>query len=630
MATALLPDTIDNIGDLTKCSICFEAFKTPRTLPCSHTFCHGCLSSYIVSSCRCKVDPVGFHCPLCREFTPPPILSGNPNEWCEYFGINQVLSEFSKQREQRKLCEACKRGKEEEEAREFCLSCNEALCENCTKYHKINRMSFDHKICDLTDIKAASDVSNFKSTTCTAHKNRPVELYCNDHDRLCCTMCVSTDHRKCDSVETVEQKAEKIRKSGAYVALYKDIGDIENKLCKTKEKQEENISLIEDATDKITTEIQNMRVKLVQHLEKLESECLDQISKYSKESKEKMSRNVESVNDKSQLMRYCMKALEKVKGLTDVELVMEFQNSQQKLEHIRNSRTVSLHGSLKSVVTAELEKIPNVLKFAKVNCDMREEREGIITKTLELKSCVEIKRKPIDIRSMVILSDRCILFTNCSSHGSLLMYSLNSTSDSLNFEHETNIGCPFDIVLWREFQYMPSGYDLNTSSLSADGYSEKSALCISAGKKCYGLAVYGDCLYVACLTSVDKLNTEGKQVKSYPTANGVRYVTVTRKGHIVYSNYLTNKVTAIYGQGNEIWTYSSPTLKRPNGLDKDSLDNIYVAGYGSNNVHVLSSGGTLIKVIEDLKNPVFFRVYEKRNICFVCNSHTSIRIYKWN
>ncbi|XP_062582591.1 uncharacterized protein LOC134244334 [Saccostrea cucullata] len=630
MAAALfLPDNIG--GDVTKCSICFETFKTPRTLPCSHTFCHGCLSSYIVSSCESKAGPVGFHCPLCREFTPAPNLSGNPSKWCEYFGINQVLVEFSQQTERRKLCDACKRGNEEEEAKGYCLSCSEALCEICTKCHKTSRMSIDHKICDLTDIKAVSEISNFKNKNCTTHKNRPVELYCNDHDHLCCTMCVSTDHRKCDSVETIEQKAEKIRKSGAFEALYKEIEDIENQLCKTKEKQEKNITQIEDATDKITTEIQNMKVKLVQHLEKLESECLDQVSKYSKEGKEKMSRNVESVSDRSQLMRCCLKELEKVKGRNDadVEFVMEFRNSQQKLEHIRNSGTVSLYGSIESSVSLELEALQNVSKFASVKFDVKEEREEIITKTLELKSCLQLtKEKAIDIRSMVFLSESCIMFTNWTPNGRIFMYSLNSASYDLKLEHEINIGNSFDIVVLNKILYMTVGNELTARSV--DGHVEKSF--VSTEKKYFGLAVHDGFLYAACFKSIDKLNTDFKKIKTYPTSNGVRYVVVTSKGHIVYStcNFMTNKVTALYDQGNEIWTYSSPGLRRPYGLDKDSLDNIYVAGYDSNNVHVLTSGGTLIKIIEDMKNPVFFRVDEKRNICFVCNSHKYISIYKWN
>lgn len=39
------------------CPICFESYKTPRFLPCLHTFCHACLSSYIMSSCQQKNDP---------------------------------------------------------------------------------------------------------------------------------------------------------------------------------------------------------------------------------------------------------------------------------------------------------------------------------------------------------------------------------------------------------------------------------------------------------------------------------------------------------------------------------------------------------------------------------------------
>lgn len=110
MASATTTTTEDSDG-LTKCSICLEQFKTPRFLPCLHSFCHGCLTSYIQTSCRSKENPVGFQCPLCKKFTPGPSTSVHPMEWSKHFPINQILSEFSNQNDL--MCGACRRDGEE-------------------------------------------------------------------------------------------------------------------------------------------------------------------------------------------------------------------------------------------------------------------------------------------------------------------------------------------------------------------------------------------------------------------------------------------------------------------------------------------------------------------------------------
>lgn len=82
------------VNDATVCSICFEKFKTPRYLPCKHSFCHGCLSSYIVSQCKSTEPRLGFHCPLCREYIPSDGASGKPEDWAGLFPRNDILQKM--------------------------------------------------------------------------------------------------------------------------------------------------------------------------------------------------------------------------------------------------------------------------------------------------------------------------------------------------------------------------------------------------------------------------------------------------------------------------------------------------------------------------------------------------------
>lgn len=86
-------------NDMTICSICFEKFKVPRILPCSHIFCQICISSYIESSCKSKEAPVGFSCPLCREFVPAPAAFDKPNKWAKCFRVCDIIEKFVKIRE---------------------------------------------------------------------------------------------------------------------------------------------------------------------------------------------------------------------------------------------------------------------------------------------------------------------------------------------------------------------------------------------------------------------------------------------------------------------------------------------------------------------------------------------------
>lgn len=75
---------VDTVRSLVECSICYEVYRDPHSLPCTHTFCKECIQ-HSFKHCRacpmCKHDFVlreARYNPtmktLCDIFTPPPPL----------------------------------------------------------------------------------------------------------------------------------------------------------------------------------------------------------------------------------------------------------------------------------------------------------------------------------------------------------------------------------------------------------------------------------------------------------------------------------------------------------------------------------------------------------------------------
>lgn len=54
--------------ELLHCSICMELFTDPRGLPCQHTFCRHCLTTFINARTD-RLTCTSFDCPLCRRST---------------------------------------------------------------------------------------------------------------------------------------------------------------------------------------------------------------------------------------------------------------------------------------------------------------------------------------------------------------------------------------------------------------------------------------------------------------------------------------------------------------------------------------------------------------------------------
>src|SRR3989442_608464 len=102
---------LKSTAQITDCAICLETLKTPKGLPCLHTFCLKCLLEY-ESNDKSGGD---IPCPLCRQlFTiPKEGLKSLPTN----FFIQELLDKAaidSRSKIQKLMCEICSDENDEE------------------------------------------------------------------------------------------------------------------------------------------------------------------------------------------------------------------------------------------------------------------------------------------------------------------------------------------------------------------------------------------------------------------------------------------------------------------------------------------------------------------------------------
>lgn len=151
------------------CPVCMDLLSNPRALPCMHTFCSDCLTSYITSVCKSGGEK-GFKCPVCKSFTKPPFKGMNPHSWADNFPLNFALKGLADEMKSKK-----RRDK---------------------------------------DVKnqAASDK---KTERCTSHIDRAIEFECIDHCEKFCSVCAALFHRKCEQVNFLGLKESKMMKTSS-------------------------------------------------------------------------------------------------------------------------------------------------------------------------------------------------------------------------------------------------------------------------------------------------------------------------------------------------------------------------------------------------------------------------------
>ena len=148
---------------LLSCGICLGKYNLPKVLPCLHTFCQDCLTSYV------PTHSLAVTCPICRSTSILP-LEGVPGLQTNFF-LNNLMdvvnpdlntshrsSSASGSHGQggSLLCTSDSCGSDDSRAISKCLDCDIYLCEHCEKAHPSSTMNGQ----DLGEVPVASQMSN--------------------------------------------------------------------------------------------------------------------------------------------------------------------------------------------------------------------------------------------------------------------------------------------------------------------------------------------------------------------------------------------------------------------------------------------------------------------------------------
>ncbi|KAL3888540.1 hypothetical protein ACJMK2_000906 [Sinanodonta woodiana] len=134
------------------CPLCMKIFRSPRRLPCLHSFCHDCLQSHIYKIASVKDSVKKLCCPLCGYVA----FTGefSRDKLVHLFPLNTLmLSVLMKSRVKVDLvCNVCQAQDVVTCAENLCTACEEALCVQCSKVHGMSRLLTNHTILKIEDL----------------------------------------------------------------------------------------------------------------------------------------------------------------------------------------------------------------------------------------------------------------------------------------------------------------------------------------------------------------------------------------------------------------------------------------------------------------------------------------------
>lgn len=252
------------------CTICLEPIVKPRCLPCSHTFCEECLQHFISREAIGREESsFEFKCPICRRVSGCPEQGVPVEEWAKHFPANLLLNSLTtslEEQSQDKLCAMCVRDNKHVKAEYLCNDCRELICAACKGIHKINVILQKHKISPI-NMKDLDDDLQFPDVDepCHIHQGKFVEVFCLDHDTLCCSICFATKHRHCERVEAIDEIVKRIEKSNVdrNIQVLSKIAQVTKEIVENKERTiRESNARKETILSNVSNEIENLKTKL--------------------------------------------------------------------------------------------------------------------------------------------------------------------------------------------------------------------------------------------------------------------------------------------------------------------------------------------------------------------------------
>ena len=159
---------------------------------------------------------------------------------------------------------------------------------------------------------------------------------------------------------------------------------------------------------------------------------------------------------------------------------------------------------------------------------------------------------------------------------------------------------------------------------------------IDTSDRTYGITCHGVLLiYCTHSNGIRSFNMfTRKSIEIIPGSTGEfwnTYIT-SDNNYIYHSNHNTNSVVCYDFNGVKKWCYSNDLLKEPKGITVDSNSNIYVAGFKSNNVVVISPDGKrakqLLGISDGIKHPYALCYDKDRNHLLVVSHGGSANLYE--
>ncbi|XP_063418806.1 uncharacterized protein LOC134701595 [Mytilus trossulus] len=165
----------------------------------------------------------------------------------------------------------------------WCTECDEGLCNECQEHHSLSKASTNHSVIAITDYqKLPTDVLKINQH-CSKH-NKKFEMYCQKHERPCCSKCLVENHKECRDIVDLDDVIQNAKSSNSLSEIEEALLEVAENLQKIRKHHKDNLAILKEKRKEIENVIKITRININNHLDKLQEDFMKQV--YAVEDKE--------------------------------------------------------------------------------------------------------------------------------------------------------------------------------------------------------------------------------------------------------------------------------------------------------------------------------------------------------
>ncbi|XP_072013217.1 uncharacterized protein [Amphiura filiformis] len=663
-------------GDLTKCSKCHQLLKSPRSLPCLHSYCAICLEKHTKdSSPKVKCVECG------EEFDMPP---GGLKEWQPLTIVHRLTEQKAVQMqlmsEETIYCTACAGVGEEEEQGNIsdiptavarCTECDDYLCKRCVTTHKIQRVLKSHPVVTLDELREGKfpEATATEQKMCVKHKGESLLFYCETCDVPICRQCGFIAHRH---PEHKQAELEQVAKE-----KNEQLQQMQERCGKNEEKVNKALQEIRKIRRDFDLAISEARIQIKDTVQKLKSSYLKRLDEAQKATEEQLNtiekEGLESIKTADNQLTSIISRISTAEAVTkslkesgsEFEVAFDYGKLKAVLEDVVTAEPSSIIHAGQNLTDVKFEENADQnsgkIVIGWILSGSKRRKRELMTPVLKMEFG-NAGNKKLSLAFDVAVTPTSDIAVTDHVSAEVKIFNANGTFKSAF--NVVNVGvdagkssnpwciqvgpdnlfyvtvCQSPYVKIFDFQGIYKRY---FHTVSPDNVAYKTP----GSSGLYGLAINskhqvlaGNVTYGVTYNFISCHSLDGTHLKSIKVTCQPQFLAVTSKGNILVSPGSSGAVQIIDEAGNLLSKLQTPigiSTWNPEGLvistcfnaDDDDEDEVFVADRGNGHaVYRYSASGKYIDCItKDVSNIYGLALSADENLLFVANT-SSVKCFE--